>query len=84
VGDYFLYELADLRSDHRKLLLISQHGSMVRETRFDVPMGFVSDEPDHSHLLAVRTLGQQELVAYQWHWGERPSGNQQHVERIIP
>lgn len=69
IDRYLLYNLADLRSSDRRLLLLSAEGKLVRHTRLTAPMGFVGHVPNQKSLVAVRDFNTQELVTYRWRWG---------------
>lgn len=64
----FIQTLADLHSDARVLLLYNDDGQIVRQTRLDVPMGFIAAIPERHLLIAARSVNQMEVVGYRWSW----------------
>lgn len=75
VSGNLLYSLADLRSSDRRLLLVTPDGRLVRQTKFEGPMGFVYHIPGQPRVIAVRDLGKQEIVTYGWGEGSELTSN---------
>ena len=61
----FLITLSHLRSPSRRLLLLRDDGSLIREARLEAPIGFVASEMD-SVVIAVRKVADWEVVVYNW------------------
>jgi len=64
----YLQIIANPRSFARTLVTYDDHGAMRKSIQIEAPLGFISSFPARKTLLALRELGHQEIVAYQWHW----------------
>lgn len=66
-----LQTLADLRSEHRVLVVVDNGGAIANATDLAAPIGFVDSDPVRHAVCAVRTLNVRELVCYRWQWNLR-------------
>jgi hypothetical protein len=64
----YIQTIADLRSDHRTLLLYAADGRFIRSSQLEVPMAVVSTDPQSERIIAVRDVGRQEVAVYKWRW----------------
>lgn len=64
----FLQTLADLRSDHREIILYDKKGREVRRTSLESPFAYVARAAGAPLLVAVRRSEVVELVLYEWAW----------------
>jgi len=64
----YLRTFADLRSDHRVLVLFDHNRRYVRELRLNAPMAFIGTNETTRTLVATRRLQRFELVLYEWRW----------------
>lgn len=70
----FIRTFADLRSDQRVLAIYGADGSLLRQSRLDVPMAVLTTIPGERLLLAARRTDRLEIVFYRWRWtGVPPS-----------
>lgn len=65
LGQMWLVTLADLRSDLRVLVLMSDSGVLLRYKQINSPLGFLASSRS-GHLLALSDIGRRELVLYCW------------------
>lgn len=78
LGEAMVQTLADLASDRRVMVVYDSRGREVSKTVIDVPMALVGITRDRRHVVAVRNLGEAEVVLYRWSWR---SDNDQGAER---
>jgi hypothetical protein len=64
----FIRTFADLRSDERVLATYGGDGSLLRQSRLDVPMAILTTVPGERLLLAARRTDRLEIVFYRWRW----------------
>lgn len=60
--------LADAGSDLRLMLVLDEKGSVTRARQLDVAIGILDASPATRVLIAVRNVGERELVYYRWRW----------------
>lgn len=66
VGRRYLQTLVNLRGDDRLLLSFAPDASATRHRVVDAPVTFFADIPGTHTLLALRQIGQPEIVEYTW------------------
>jgi hypothetical protein len=64
----YVQVIADLASDARELVVFGADGRLLRTTRIELPLAFVSTVPGRRVLLGSRALGVREVVEYRWEW----------------
>ncbi len=68
VGDHVLQTLVDPGSDRRVFVVYEAEGRVARTTMTEVPMAVVAAVPGSTQIVAIRRIGEPEIVLYDWSW----------------
>lgn len=68
----FLMMLADPSTDRRTMLILDARGRVLRKKDLDVALAFLSVGSRDQRIVAIRDVGELEIVLYAWRWRANP------------
>jgi hypothetical protein len=75
----YLMMVADPSTDRRTLLILDASGRVIRMKDINVALAFLSIGSREQRLVAIRDVGELEIVLYRWRWRTNPQAKENSI-----